>query len=208
MKVLIVGCGRIGRVHAEAVRQQPGVVLRVADRDREAARRLADVLEIPALDGEPEIALTRERPDVVHVCTPPSSHADLTVRALRAGARVLSEKPMALDAAEVALVAAALRTRPGALCVDHNFLFEPEVLRARRWVAEGRIGRVVSTDVFYGVDAAVGAAGGPGAWASTLPGGRFTDLLPHGLYLLRHFLGDFEELSARAGAHAAGGHAQ
>src|SRR6185295_3262165 len=106
-------------------------------------------------------------------CTPPATHASLAVRALRSGARVLVEKPMALTTEECGRIASALRPDPGRLCVDHNFLFEPEVLLARRWVAEGRIGRAVAVDAFYGVDTLAGAAG-PGAWSAALPGGRFT----------------------------------
>ena len=139
--------------------------------------------------------LAAERPDVVHVCTPPDTHADLAVRALSAGAAVLVEKPLALSRTETALVADALCGRPGALCVDHNFLFEPCMLKARGWVSAGRIGRVLAADIFYGVEPLPGGTR-PAPWVARLPAGRFADVLPHALYLARHFMGDVQQVAA------------
>lgn len=199
MKVALVGAGRIGRVHADAIRRQSGIGrLVVCDPDGSAAARAASDFGAAASYDDVERMLAAEQPEVVHVCTPPTTHARAALAALAAGAHVLVEKPMVLAGDEVAQLAAALRDRPGALCVDHNFLFEPEMMEARRWVAEAAIGEVVAAEMFYGVDSLPGEVG-PGAWSQALPGGRFTDLLPHGLYLLMHFLGDARAISARRG---------
>jgi predicted dehydrogenase len=203
MKVALVGAGRIGRVHAEAIRRQAGIErLVVCDPDGNAAGRVAADFGAAASYDDVERMLEAERPHVVHVCTPPATHAAAAVAALASGARVLVEKPMVLGSDEVAQLASALRDRPGALCVDHNFLFEPEMVTARTWVAEGRIGEVLSAEMFYGVDSLPGDVG-PGAWSQALPGGRFTDLLPHALYLLLHHLGDVRGVSARRGRRLA-----
>ena len=204
MKVAVVGCGRIGRVHAAAVRDlATGAALVFCDPDEDAARRTAASFGGGAVYRSVDDCLAAERPAVVHVCTPPDTHADLAIQALSAGAAVLMEKPLALSRAQTAMIAAALRERPGALCVDHNFLFEPCMRSARGWVSSGRIGRVLAADVFYGVDPLPGDAG-PGAWAKALPGGRFTDVLPHAIYLARHFVGDVERVAACDGAGPAG----
>ena len=195
MKVAIIGYGRIGRVHAAAVRAERDVQ-RLVVCDPALTTETTEVAVGTPIYGNVDAMLTSVRPDVVHVCTPPATHASIAIRALRAGARVLVEKPMALGSEECGRIAATLRASPGALCVDHNFLFEPEVLLARRWVAGGRIGRVVSVDAYYGVDTLVGVAG-PGAWSTSLPGGRFTDLLPHPVYLTMCFLGAVRGVSAR-----------
>lgn len=196
MNVTLIGCGRIGREHAAAVRALAhDVALSFCDPDLEAARRAAASCGGGRAYADVEVCLRTERPAVVHVCTPPAAHPALAVRALEAGAAVLVEKPLALSVAETTAIASALRDRPGALCVDHNFLFEPCMVAARRWAAAGRIGGLLAADVFYGVDPMPGDAG-PGAWAGTLPGGRFTDVLPHPLYLARHFLGDVRRVAA------------
>jgi predicted dehydrogenase len=196
MKVAVVGCGRIGATHAAAVRGLgAGASLVFSDPDLDAARRTAATFGGGAAYGAVDDCLTGEHPDVVHVCTPPGTHADVAVRALSAGAAVLVEKPLALARTETARIAAALRGRPGALCVDHNFLFEPSMLTAHGWVSTGRIGRVLAADIFYGVDSLPGGTP-PAPWIATLPGGRFTDVLPHALYLARHFVGDVERVAA------------
>lgn len=203
MKVALVGAGRIGRVHANVIRRQSGIErLVVCDPDGAAAGRAAADFGAAASYDDVERMLDAEQPHVVHVCTPPATHAAAAIAALTAGAHVLVEKPMVLGSDEVAQLAAALRDRPGALCVDHNFLFEPEMVTARTWVAEGWIGEVLSAEMFYGVDSLPGETG-PGAWSQALPGGRFTDLLPHGLYLLLHYLGDVRGVSARRGRRLA-----
>lgn len=203
MKVAIIGYGRIGRVHAAAVRAERDVARLVICDPALAAPETVDVVAGTPIFADVDGMLASVRPDVVHVCTPPTTHASIAVRALRAGARVLVEKPMAISTDECSRIAAALRGRPGALCVNHNFLFEPEMLEARRWVAEGRIGRVVGVDAFYGVDTLAGVAG-PGAWSGALPGGRFTDLLPHPVYLTIEFLGAVRGVSARWCGEAGG----
>jgi predicted dehydrogenase len=199
----VIGCGRIGSEHAAAVRALGhGGGLSFCDPDLTAARRLAALSGGGAAYTDVDACLHQERPAVVHVCTPPATHATLATRALESGAAVLVEKPLALSAAEVAPIARALRDRPGALCIDHNFLFEPCMVTARRWTSAGRIGRLLAVEVFYGVETP--GDGGPGAWASTLPGGRFTDLLPHAVYLARHFLGDVQRVAACDADGAAG----
>ena len=199
MKVALIGAGRIGRVHANAIRRQPGIErLVVCDPDSASAARAASDFGAAASYDDVERMLDAERPNVVHVCTPPATHAAVALVALASGARVLVEKPMVLGSDEVAQLAVALRERPGALCVDHNFLFEPEMITARGWVAAGQVGEVVAAEMFYGVDSLPGEVG-PGAWSQALPGGRFTDLLPDGLYLLMHFLGDARGVSGRRG---------
>jgi len=198
LKVAIVGYGRIGRVHAAAVRAERDVA-RVVICDPALATPEGESIAVGTpIYGNVEAMLASVRPDVVHVCTPPATHASIAARALRAGARVLVEKPMTVSTEECGRLAVVLRDHPGALCVDHNFLFEPEMLLARQWVAAGRIGRVVGVDAFYGVDTLVGATG-PGAWSAALPGGRFTDLLPHPIYLTIAFLGAVRGVSARCG---------
>ena len=84
------------------------------------------------------------RPEVVHILTPPQTHASLALRALDAGCHVFVEKPMATSAQDAEAMLASARAKGLTLCVDHNRLFDPVVERAREMVERGTIGQVVS----------------------------------------------------------------
>ncbi|MGH2992328.1 MAG: Gfo/Idh/MocA family protein, partial [Solirubrobacterales bacterium] len=137
----------------------------------------------------------RERPDVVHIVTPPQTHRELAVEAIEAGCHVLVEKPMALDEAEADEMIAASRRHERALGVCHTQLFDPAVLKARELAASGELGRIVSVEtmaMFGEPDVARSASTG---WIRDLPGGVVHELGPHFVYLHREFLGDLTVVS-------------
>jgi predicted dehydrogenase len=95
-----------------------------------------------------------ERPDidVVDVCTPGDTHAEIAVAALDAGKHVLCEKPLANTADEAeAMVAAAERARAEGIrsMVGFNYRRVPAVALARQWIAEGRLGEVREVRAAY-----------------------------------------------------------
>lgn len=194
MKVALVGCGQIARVHAAALDAVPGAaVCAVVDSDECRTRELSALVGGAAAYGDLGLALERERPDVVHVLTPPATHADLAVQALQAGCHVLVEKPMALTVAEADRMVAAADAAGVTLSTCHNYLYKEAVLRAKQLVDAGAIGTVVNVAGFYGVageqQSYLGT--GPGShWAWRLPGGVFTNFLPHLVYLQQAFLGE------------------
>ncbi len=111
LRVLLVGCGRMGTAHALAFQNESagfriaGLVSRKDGSRERLARRLGGA---PALFDDLETALRVTRPDAVCISTHSDTHAELALRALRAGAHVYVEKPLALTlrAAEDVLVAA------------------------------------------------------------------------------------------------------
>jgi predicted dehydrogenase len=95
-----------------------------------------------------------ERPDidVVDICTPGNTHAEIAVAALDAGKHVLCEKPLANTAAEAeAMVAAADRARAHGVrsMVGFNYRRVPAVALARQWIAEGRLGAIREVRAAY-----------------------------------------------------------
>ncbi|QKW36226.1 Gfo/Idh/MocA family oxidoreductase [Actinomadura sp. NAK00032] len=78
--------------------------------------------------------------EVVCVCAPPDERADRVVEALRAGCHVLADKPLALDAAGVAAIAAAA-AETGLVCMPaHHHRFGAAVQAAKGALASGRVG--------------------------------------------------------------------
>jgi predicted dehydrogenase len=96
LKVAIVGCGKIADGHVEEIRKLPHLasVVAVADREPLMAEQLAARYGISAHYDDVDRLLAVERPDVVHVTTPPGSHVALARMAIDAGAHVYVEKPL------------------------------------------------------------------------------------------------------------------
>ena len=89
--------------------------------------------------------LTRDDIDLIDVCTPGDSHAEIAIAALAAGKHVLCEKPLANTVAEAeAMVAAAeaAAARGQVAMVGFNYRRVPAIALARQWIAEGRLGTI------------------------------------------------------------------
>ncbi len=191
LRVGLIGCGRIARVHRAYLQGLPQVEL-VGITDADAVARAGFALEASLPEfGSPSELVERARPDAVHILTPPSTHAGLAIEMLRAGVNVLVEKPLALDAAEADTVIAEAARAKRWITVDHNRWFDPVVQQAAARVSSGALGRLVGVDVFQGAEAgeADKVASGHHHWSARLPGGVLNNLASHPLYLLRRFAG-------------------
>jgi predicted dehydrogenase len=86
--------------------------------------------------------------DVVSVVSPTHFHQEHALAALRAGKHVLCDKPLAVDAAGAALMAAEAAARPNQLAlVDHEIRFLPFVQKAAALVQSGALGELYHVDV-------------------------------------------------------------
>ena len=111
VKILVVGCGHMGKSHAKAYHAMPGFeIVGVVARGEASRRDLLDALgaEYPQFSNYEE-ALETAKPDAVSINTYPDTHADYTRKAFAAGCHVFLEKPIAVTVAEAEeIVAAAL----------------------------------------------------------------------------------------------------
>ncbi len=194
MRAALIGCGRIAGMHISALSRAGVQIVAVCDRDEQKATRTAALTRAARVYTDVGELLEAERPDAVHVLTPPASHATLAVQAAEAGCHVLVEKPIALSVADADDAIVAARRHDVTLAANHNYLCKPSVVKARELVAAGRIGEVLHVDSYYGLseeaDSWTGAAGAH--WAHRLPGGAFTNYLPHLIYLQAAFMGEID----------------
>ena len=113
LRVAIAGTGDIARVHARdlaAAGEAGGPAARlvaVMDVDDSQANSFGKEFGVGAAYRDLDDLLRRGRPDLVHVCTPPSAHYALALGCLRAGVSVLVEKPPAISLREFDELAAA-----------------------------------------------------------------------------------------------------
>jgi predicted dehydrogenase len=167
-------------------------VVGVCDTNRSAAEDLGKSAAVPAFDCVDEL-LERVRPSVVHVLTPPRTHAELAVRLLESGINVLVEKPFALSRAEAERMASTARRTGCWVTADHNRRFDPVVQRAAALVERGKLGELLGVEAFQGAELGDGAGTGS-HWSGQLPGGVLHNLAPHPLYLVRRFAGRLTDL--------------
>lgn len=115
LKIGIIGCGGIANgKHMPGLAKLPNVeMVAFCDIIPQSAKQAAEkygVEDARVYQDYTEL-LARESLDAVHVCTPNSSHAEISIASLEAGCHVMCEKPMAKTAAEAReMVAAAKRT--------------------------------------------------------------------------------------------------
>jgi predicted dehydrogenase len=206
VRVGLVGCGRIARVHGTYLRSLPQVELVGAcDQDAQALARFGQETGMATFPSAAAL-LERASPSVVHVLTPPPSHAPLAIQLLQAGVNVLVEKPLAMNADEADCVVAAARRAGRWVTVDHNRWFDPVVQQAASAVESGSLGELVGVDVFQGAEAgeAEKMESADAHWSVRLPGGILHNLASHPLYLMRRFAGPVPNVRVAARLTAAG----
>ena len=156
----MVGYSFMGRAHSQAWRTAPRVFdlplqpRMVAIAGRSAENVEAARAELGWEDGVTDWRALLERDDVdlVDVCTPGDSHAEIAIAALQAGKHVLCEKPLATSVAEGEAMAAAAERAAGAgvrAMVGFNYRRVPALAFARQLIAEGRLGEIRHVRAVY-----------------------------------------------------------
>jgi predicted dehydrogenase len=202
--VAVIGCGRIGvEGHLPAFAAAAGegrcTVVGVCDLDPERAGAAARAFETTPFTSV-DALLETARPEVVSIATLPSSHLELTLRALAAGCHVLCEKPVAMDTAEaVAMVEAAARaSRLLSICFEYRYWDEARFGRER--IAAGALGHVFAVRTWGGAP-----RGMPADPVRNDPavagGGVLTHWTIHNLDLALWLLGEPEPLTASASCY-------
>ncbi|MFJ9038350.1 Gfo/Idh/MocA family protein [Streptomyces sp. NPDC102406] len=124
----------------------------VCGRDGAAVRAAADRLGWAAAETDWRVLIERDDVDLVDICTPGDSHAEIAVAALEAGKHVLCEKPLAnsVEEAEAMTEVAQQAAERGLVAMTgFNYRRVPAIALARRMVAEGRVGTLRHVRVSY-----------------------------------------------------------
>ena len=118
----LVGCGRIGRLHARNLTKRAH--LYYCSRSRPSAERFQQEFGGTGVVGAFEDLLALPQLDAVVLASPPQFHAQQVIAALQAGKAVLAEKPLCLSPEEVAAIEQVLPGRP-LLMVAENYNYKP-----------------------------------------------------------------------------------
>ncbi len=146
----IVGYGTMGRAHSYGYTVIPVlrqlqvrprlVVMSGRDREKVAAAARAYGVEASVTDWREVIA--HPDVDIVDICSPPGTHAEIAVAAAAAGKAVICEKPLAVSFAQAARAADAVRSAKVLNAVGFNYRRLPAVSLMKRMIDEGAVGAV------------------------------------------------------------------
>ncbi len=199
MKVGIVGCGRIARIHLSLLKKVKGTdVVGVCDRDLDRAQHIAKEFGVEQFFTDFEKMLYETRPGAVHVLTPTQMHAMHSIQALQASCHVLVEKPLCLTLEQADAIYRMAQSTGRMVSVNHTLLWSPLVKKAKQVLDSGELGRIIHIQYVMGDDYLEVVKRGYARWALELRSGIFFDLIPHPLSLIRAFLPDSRVASARA----------
>lgn len=195
LKVAIVGCGQIADGHVSEIQKlDRAEVVAVCDLEPLMAEQLAVRYGVPRHYSDCETMLGEERPDVVHICTPPASHLPLARMAVDAGCHIYVEKPLALTYADSVELVEYARRADRKVTIGHNSQFEPPMLDLRDLVAQGVLGECVHVESWFGYDLSgpFGKVilGSPDHWVHRLPGKLFQNNINHMLNKVTEFVTD------------------
>jgi len=199
-KTAIAGCGLIStQKHIPILRslKDEVAIVGICDLNEDNLRKAAVEFKVPNAYKDLTDMISEQRPDLVIVCTPPRTHAELAVQAMEGGAHVLVEKPMAVSVADCDRMVEASVQYGKRLGVMHNQVFNPAVERARSLVSSGSLGEFLGMRVFLstGVDYMTSRQE---HWAHRLPGGVVGETGPHAVYLSLAFLDEVGDVQLRA----------
>ena len=144
LRVAVIGAGGVAGVHLRSFQGMEDVdVVAVADVVEEKARQRAEEFEIPEAFTDHRKMLRRVEVDAVSVCTPNGMHAPCSIAALNAGAHVIVEKPLAMNAREGKRMLDAAKRNRRSLVIGFQYRYDPKVQFIKRAVDEGQLGRIV-----------------------------------------------------------------
>lgn len=201
LNVALIGYDFMGRAHSNAWRQvahffddlpfEP--VLKVV-----VGRTQAKVQEAQARLGFEEYAtswqdvLARKDIDIVDICTPGDSHAQIAIAAAEAGKSILCEKPLANTVAEAESMLAAVKKAGVMHMLCHNYRRCPAVTLAKQIIDEGQLGTIYHYRGLYLQDWIVDP-NFPRVWRlekARAGSGSLGDILSHTMDLSRYLVGE------------------
>lgn len=184
MRFAVLGCGRIGAMHARNLAAHPRAeLISVFDVRRAAAEAVAGELGCDVA-GTIEDALNDTRVHAVLIASSTDTHVTLLEQAARAGKAILCEKPIDLDIARVDACRAAIEPFGAPVMIGFNRRFDPSFAAVKAAIEAGEIGAVRQVSIISR-DPEI-----PPVAYMKVAGGLLRDMTIHDFDLARFLLGE------------------
>jgi len=195
LRFAIIGCGNIGKRHAEQI-QPIGKLVAVCDIIRSKAAELGEKYNAGSFSSIEELFAQKKTIDVAVICTPNGLHAQHSIYSLQAGSHVLCEKPMAIKSADcLKMIQEAEKAGKHLFIVKQN-RFNPPVVAVKKLLDEKKLGNIYSIQLncFWNRDAGYYE----NSWKGTMDmdGGTLFTQFSHFIDLLYWMFGDVKQVKA------------
>jgi predicted dehydrogenase len=147
LKILIVGCGLIGELHAITIKSSGDHSLILAEPRREIMEETARKVDPVGCFIDYKEALSKEEPDAAFICSPNSMHAQHTIDALNAGCHVLVEKPMATSSKDAKEMCRVAKENDKIMMIGYGMRFNKCVNKIKDIILSGEFGNPISARV-------------------------------------------------------------
>lgn len=148
VKIIVVGCGSIGRRHLKNILSLGHEVAGV-DLSEEYRKWVEENLEVKTY-GDLEEAIKIETPEACFVCTPPSTHIPIAKKAIEHGIHVFVEKPLSNSLEGVDELIKAAKERKLKIAIGYNLRFNKGIAKLKELVDSGKIGKVCYSRLIVG----------------------------------------------------------
>jgi predicted dehydrogenase len=194
MDVGLVGCGRVSEIHMNAYKNIPDAnVIAIADINLDRAKAFAQKWGISKVYDDALKLFEMKNLDFVDICTPISTHAKLACEAAKHGHNIFLEKPMARSSKECDQIIHEISQNKVKLCICHNQLFLPTVIKVKEIVSSGNFPLAYFKVLVRESAQLIGAPN----WIMTPEqGGALWETGTHAAYLQLHFLKSIEKVWA------------
>jgi len=202
LRVGVVGLGWAGQQHLAAYHSHPDTeIVALAGLEDDPREKLATKYAIEHAVADWKDLLKVEGLDAVSVCVPTFLHAPIAIAALKRGAHVLSEKPMALNGPEAARMVRAARTADRVLDVAFNHRQRGDIQKLKGLIDEGRLGRPYYAKAWWLRRTGIPTVGSWFTRAELAGGGPLVDIGVHVLDYSLFLLGNPEVVAVSASTY-------
>jgi predicted dehydrogenase len=210
LNVGMIGYGFMGRAHSNAYSKvnhffdlpyRP-VLKAVCARSADKAKSFADQWGYESVETDWRKLVARKDIDLIDVCTPNNTHAEIAQAAAAAGKMILCEKPLSMNAAEGQKMVEAVEKAKVPNMVWYNYRRIPAVTFAKQLIDEGKLGRVFHYRAKFLQDWTISPElpqGGTGLWrldVAAAGSGVTGDLLAHCIDTALWLNGGIDSLTA------------
>ncbi len=198
IKFAVIGCGHIGKRHAEMIRRNEEAELVALCDVRPIEEIGVAEFDVPYYHSAADLLNREKEIDVINVCTPNGLHADQSLDALKAGSHIVVEKPLGLTKAKCEeIIYTALHHHRYVFCVMQN-RYSPPSEWLKSMIDEKRLGEIhmVQVNCYWNRDHRYYKKGG---WKGTadLDGGTLFTQFSHFVDIMYWLFGDIQGIQGR-----------